>query len=97
MYAIFAFVDDREFYDVCPNGEKMVHLFDTEQQAIEWAVDFLVEKGDLSRMPNGEWYEHTLGLDYRTKEEALISWQEGLSDGNWFHICQVSDHRELGG
>ena len=96
MYAVFACVDDREFYDVCPNGERMVHLFDTEAEAIEWAVDYLIDKGDIGKIDN-EWFEMETGLNFRTKEEALAQWQEQLSRDSWFHVVQVRDHRELGG
>lgn len=97
MYAIFACVDDREFYDVCPNGEKMIHLFDSESEANEWAVDYIASKGDITQLDSGEWIVKVSGLTFKTKEEALDCWQESLSGMNWFHVIEVVDHRQLGG
>lgn len=103
MYAVFAAIDDPQFDDVSPKGQMTVHLFDTEQDALGWAIDLLIDKGDLmihdfTYILTDEWEKDGRFCRHFTdKEDALIAWQETLSTLNFFHLGEVKDHRELGG
>lgn len=103
MYAVFCFIDDVDFYDVCPNGEMTVHLFESQQEALDWAIELLIDRGDLLMHDDtyvlaeawendGRFCHH-----YRDKEDALIAWQESLAPLMFFHLAEVKDHTGLGG
>jgi len=103
MYAIFACIEDAEFKDVSPHGQMMVHLFESEQEALDWAIDLLMDKGDIL-MHEGHWVlsedwekDGRFCHHHRDKEDALIAWQETLAPLNLFHLAEVKDHRQLGG
>lgn len=104
MYAVFVWISDNDFKDLTDDGGMKVHLFETEDQAIEWAVDTLIAKGDIVLHPNGyQVAEEVKDLgpencfSYSCKSHVLEAWQYTLGSMDFFHIATVKDHQELGG
>lgn len=103
MYAIFCFMSDAEFKDLTDDGGMKVHLFDSEGDALDWAIEVLIDKGDLM-IRDGD-YVLTEDYDgrgplcehYPTKALAFEAWQHTLAAMEFFHLAQVHDHREIGG
>lgn len=99
MYAVFAFVDDWEFHDVCPNGDMTVHLFDTQQEALDWMIDILIDKGDIlihedTYVLSEDWEQEGIFCQhYLDKDDALIAWQNAMTPWLFFHLAEVRDHR----
>ena len=86
MYALFVSLST----DIGLNNLH-VYLFDSEAAAITFAVDALVEAGDLNREPGGR----ISSVDredffWTTEEEALDAWQETLGGSEYFHVYDTT-------
>ena len=103
MYAVFVWISDNDFKDLTDDGGMKVHLFEHEDDAIEWAVDTLIAKGDIVLCSDGyqvaeEVKDHgDLAEIYYSRSDVLEAWQYTLGSMDFFHTTTVKDHRELGG
>jgi len=103
MYAVFVWISDNDFKDLTDDGGMKVHLFEHEDDAIEWAVYTLIAKGDIVLCSDGyqvaeEVKDHgDLAEIHYSRRDVLEAWQYTLGPMDFFHIATVTDHRELGG
>lgn len=79
-------------WDIGLGEDQAVLLFDSEEQAYDWAADRLVRYGLVQRNEEDDYWidgddpEGTLLAD---PYEAVNEWAEGLGSSEYFHVVPI--------
>ena len=74
--------------ELCVAVERGVTLFETESQAIHWAVGTLTKIGLLNTHVNGRVCDNDW-LPFESEADALEYFQDELSDTEYFHVLPI--------
>ena len=71
-----------------------VYLFDSEQEAEEFALDELIETGQIALSKVGDgFYERPLSNASVPAKDGIEEFHDGLRSSEYFHIYDVTDKR----
>jgi len=95
MIGVFCFSEDPAFNGIADR----VHLFNNEQDALEWQIKTLIERGFM-RHEHGRWIVNDVELPYEPETDrlgALEAFQDSCDGMEFFHAYAVQDQRPKGG